>query len=55
MCIRDSDNWYAQVGGPPGIWRKWATDVTGRAIAGGHFFPEQNPGETISELRAFFE
>jgi haloacetate dehalogenase len=49
------DNWYAQVGGPLGIWRKWATDVTGRAIAGGHFFPEQNPGETISELRAFFE
>jgi haloacetate dehalogenase len=49
------DNWYEQVGGPLGIWRKWATDVTGRAIAGGHFFPEQNPGETISELRAFFE
>jgi haloacetate dehalogenase len=51
----DLDNWYEQVGGPLGIWRKWATDVTGRAIAGGHFFPEQNPGETISELRAFFE
>ena len=49
------DNWYEQAGGPLGIWRKWATDVTGRAIAGGHFFPEQNPGETISELRAFFE
>jgi haloacetate dehalogenase len=49
------DNWYEQVGGPLGIWRKWAIDVTGRAIAGGHFFPEQNPGETISELRAFFE
>ena len=49
------DNWYDQAGGPLGIWRKWATDVTGRAIAGGHFFPEQNPGETISELSAFFE
>ena len=49
------DSWYEQVGGPLGIWRKWASDVTGRAIAGGHFFPEQNPGETISELRAFFE
>ena len=49
------DNWYGQVGGPLGIWRKWAPDVTGRAIAGGHFFPEQNPGETISELSAFFE
>lgn len=49
------DNWYEQAGGPLGIWRKWAPEVTGRAIAGGHFFPEQNPGETISELRAFFE
>jgi haloacetate dehalogenase len=49
------DSWYEQVGGPLGIWRKWAGDVTGRAIAGGHFFPEQNPAETISELRAFFE
>ena len=49
------DNWYEQVGGPLGIWRKWAPHVTGRAIAGGHFFPEQNPEETISELRAFFE
>ena len=45
------DSWYEQVGGPLGIWRKWASDVTGRAIAGGHFFPEQNPGETISELQ----
>jgi surfactin synthase thioesterase subunit len=29
--------------------------VSGRAIAGGHFFPEQNPRETISILSAFFE
>lgn len=49
------DNWYEQIGGPLGIWRNWAPDVTGRAIAGGHFFPEQNPGETISELSAFFD
>jgi surfactin synthase thioesterase subunit len=28
--------------------------VTGRAISGGHFFPEQNAAETTSELRAFF-
>jgi len=27
--------------------------VQGRAIAGGHFFPEHNPTETIMELRAF--
>ena len=48
------DKWYEDVGGPLGIWRDWAIAVTGRAISGGHFFPEQNAAETISELRAFF-
>jgi haloacetate dehalogenase len=48
------DSWYKNAGGPLGIWRDWATDVTGRAISGGHFFPEQNSVETISELRPFF-
>jgi haloacetate dehalogenase len=48
------DTWYEEAGGPLGIWREWATDVRGRAISGGHFFPEQNSSETISELRSFF-
>jgi haloacetate dehalogenase len=48
------DNWYEEAGGPLGIWRDWAADVTGRPIPGGHFFPEQNAAETVSELRSFF-
>ena len=48
------DTWYAEAGGPLAIWAEWATDVAGRPVAGGHFFPEQNPDETIAELRAFF-
>lgn len=48
------DRWYEDAGGPLGIWRDWAADVRGRAISGGHFFPEQNPAETIAELRSFF-
>jgi len=32
----------------------WAANVTGHAMAGGHFFPEQNPTETAAELGAFF-
>jgi haloacetate dehalogenase len=48
------DTWYAEAGGPLGIWRQWAADVTGRPMAGGHFFPEQNATETIAELHAFF-
>lgn len=47
------DRWYQSAGGPLGIWRNWALDVRGRAIRGGHFFPEQNPSETISELESF--
>lgn len=48
------DTWYEESGGPLGIWAEWAAEVTGRSISGGHFFPEQNSAETISELRAFF-
>jgi haloacetate dehalogenase len=48
------DNWYEDDGGPLGIWGDWAVDVMGRAISGGHFFPEQSSAETISELRSFF-
>jgi haloacetate dehalogenase len=48
------DRWYRDADGPLGIWRNWAEQVTGRAIAGGHFFPEQDPEATITELRAFF-
>jgi haloacetate dehalogenase len=48
------DEWYEDAGGPLGIWREWATDVRGSTIAGGHFFPETNPRETLAALRAFF-
>jgi haloacetate dehalogenase len=48
------DKWYVDAGGPLGIWGDWAARVTGRAISGGHFFPEQNSAETISELCSFF-
>jgi haloacetate dehalogenase len=47
------DSWYEEAGGPLGIWRAWATQVTGEPIAGGHFFPEQNPAATHAALRAF--
>ena len=48
------ERWYEAAGGPLGIWRRWAPAATGRAIAGGHFFPEQNAAETAAELAAFF-
>ena len=46
--------WYADAGGPLGIWRGWAEDVQGQALPGGHFFPEELPDTTIRLLSAFF-
>ena len=48
------DTWYIGEGGPLAIWRAWADQVTGRAIASGHFFPETNPDGTAAELATFF-
>jgi pimeloyl-ACP methyl ester carboxylesterase len=38
----------------PEVWRGWADDVEARAIDSGHYIPEEAPGETLSEIRAFF-
>ena len=45
--------WYADAGGPLGVWRAWADDVRGRAMNGGHFFPEELPDETAEALGLF--
>ena len=47
------DVWYQDVGGPLGILNQWAPSVRGRPMRGGHFFPEQNAGETVTALREF--
>jgi len=48
------DAWYAEDGGPLALWRDWGDEVEGRALEGGHFFPESSPKETAEELGAFF-
>ncbi len=47
-------NWYEEAGGPLGIWRRWARDVRGHSVDGGHFFPEEKPEATAGLLREFF-
>jgi haloacetate dehalogenase len=47
-------SWYADVGGPIGLWQNWATDVRGQAVKAGHFFPEEMPEETAAALSSFF-
>jgi len=48
------NNWYIDAGGPLAVWRAWANDVRGKALDGGHFFPEEIPQRTAEELIEFF-
>jgi haloacetate dehalogenase len=47
-------SWYGEAGGPLALWKEWCDDVQGRALNGGHFFPEEIPNETAEVLEAFF-
>jgi haloacetate dehalogenase len=47
------DTFYALDGGPLGIWRQWAPHVHGQAMQGGHFFPEENPEDTVVVVKRF--
>jgi haloacetate dehalogenase len=46
-------SWYAAQGGPLELWRELAERVSGRAVAGGHFFPEEHPQDTAAALSDF--
>jgi haloacetate dehalogenase len=48
------DTWYENEGGPLAIWRRWAPDVRGWRMRGGHFFPEAQPEQTSDALHRFF-
>lgn len=47
------DSFYAKDGGPLGIWRQWALRAQGQAMKGGHFFPEENPDDTVVLIKQF--
>jgi haloacetate dehalogenase len=34
-------------------WKERAANVTGKALPGGHFLPEEVPDETLAELLPF--
>jgi haloacetate dehalogenase len=44
------ESWYDVLA----VWREWAVDVRGRAIACGHYLAEEAPDETAGELEQFF-
>lgn len=48
--------WPDSFGGehsPLDIWRRWASNVSGKALRAGHLLPEECPGEVTAELLAF--
>ncbi len=47
------DTFYGNDGGPLGIWRRWAPRAQGQAMKGGHFFPEENPTDTVELIKQF--
>jgi haloacetate dehalogenase len=48
------DDWYVEQGGPVALWRRWGDRIEGRALEGGHFFPETSPTATAEALGHFF-
>jgi haloacetate dehalogenase len=42
-----------QLADAPEIWRGWAREVTVSTVPGGHFVPEEAPGELFAALSAF--
>jgi haloacetate dehalogenase len=42
-----------QLADAPAIWRTWADDVTAIEVPGGHFVPEEAPGELTEALAEF--
>ncbi|WP_119271559.1 alpha/beta fold hydrolase [Taklimakanibacter deserti] len=47
------NSWYEKEGGPLGLWRTFADQVSGEAVEGGHFFPEELPEKTADALARF--
>jgi len=45
--------WYEGEGGPLGLWRRWADNVQGQPMPGGHFFPEEHPAATATLIGDF--
>jgi haloacetate dehalogenase len=39
--------------GPLAVWKRWATNVQGKAVDCGHFLAEENPEATVGELLPF--
>lgn len=53
--VWSTDGFPAKAGDPMGLWRAWATKVTGEAVEAGHFVPEENPEGVLKTFIPFFK
>src|SRR5206468_10079000 len=44
-----------QLADAPDVWRAWADDLTATRVSGGHFNPEEAPGELCEVLVKFLD
>ena len=38
-----------------GVWKRYAADVRGQALGGGHFLAEERPDDTLAALQEFLD
>jgi haloacetate dehalogenase len=43
------DTWYD----PLAVWGEWSSQLSGKALVGGHFLPEESPDAVAAELEDF--
>jgi haloacetate dehalogenase len=54
LALWGSKGIATSVDDPLEVWRGWSANVTGAAVACGHFLPEEAPQDTVAALIAFF-
>jgi haloacetate dehalogenase len=53
LALWEENGFVTHFGDPLTIWRGWADNVTGGAVAGGHFMMEESPVRIAEALREF--
>ncbi|MBL1076515.1 alpha/beta hydrolase [Nocardia sp. 2] len=53
LALWDEKGAVAEWFDPLRVWGRWAADLRGKPLRGGHFLPEENPGEVVRELLDF--